>query len=285
MNKTAIITLSEPGFRVAKQLAPAFPSAEIFLHESIPAPEGSATPFPAIIKLTAEIFHSFRELVYIAPCGVVVRAIAPLIQHKLSDPAVVALDVGGRWAVSLLSGHEGGANSLAITVANTLGAEPVISTTTEAVKRFIIGIGCRRGTSAETLIAAIREGASLANISLEEIRYLASAELKADETGLLEASAQLGIPLRFLAAEEILSTTKAFRHSDFVANKVKLPAVAEPSALLAGRRTSLILPKTIIRGTTIAIARENCLSLASAPAAPSTEPTAPKPPSAPATSS
>ena len=55
-----------------------------------------------------------RGLVYVVPVGVAVRAIAPLIRHKTTDPAVVAVNVGGRWAVSLLSGHEGGANQLAI---------------------------------------------------------------------------------------------------------------------------------------------------------------------------
>ena len=88
---------------------------------------------------------------------------------------------------------------------------------------------------------------------------MASASLKSDEAGLLQAAKELGLNLRFIAADEILSTAKKFGHSKFVADKVKLPAVAEPSALLAGRRTQLILPKTIINGVTVAIARENCL--------------------------
>ena len=75
----------------------------------------------------------------------------------------------------------------------------------------------------------------------------------------MQAARELGLSLRFINASEILSTTKTFRHSQFVADKIKLPAVAEPSALLAGRRTQLILPKTIIHGVTVAIARENFL--------------------------
>ena len=116
-----------------------------------------AERFTKIADLTASLFPVCRGLVYAAPCGVVVRAIAPLIQSKFEDPAVVVLDAGGRWAVSLLSGHEGGANALAIRVANLLGAEPVITTTTEALKSVIVGIGCRRGTPAERIVAAIRE--------------------------------------------------------------------------------------------------------------------------------
>jgi cobalt-precorrin 5A hydrolase len=87
---------------------------------------------------------------------------------------------------------------------------------------------------------------------------LASASLKAEEAGLLQAAEKLGLSLRFISAEEILSTRKYFQHSRFVARKVSLPAVAEPAALLAGRRTKLILPKTIFNQVTVAIARENC---------------------------
>jgi hypothetical protein len=64
--------------------------------------------FTKIADLTASLFPVCRALVYAVPCGVVVRAIAPLVNSKYEDPAIVVLDAGGRWAVSLLSGHEGG---------------------------------------------------------------------------------------------------------------------------------------------------------------------------------
>lgn len=254
---TAIITLSETGAAVARRLAAKLGDCDIYLHECAQALAGE-TSFPAVVALTAEIFGSYRNLIYIAPCGVVVRAIAPLVCHKLSDPAVVVLDVGARWAVSLLSGHEGGANDLALAVGNALHAEPVISTTTEAEKSVIVGIGCRRGTPADTLVAVIHEGLAMAGVSLQEVRYVASAQLKSDEAGLLDACARLGIPLRFIAEDAIRACTRDFDTSSFVSNNVNLPAVAEPSALLAGTKTSCILNKTIIRGATIAIARENC---------------------------
>lgn len=67
----------------------------------------AAERFTKIADLTATLFPVCRGLVYAAPCGIVVRAIAPLVKSKFEDPAVVVLDAGGRWAVSLLSGHEG----------------------------------------------------------------------------------------------------------------------------------------------------------------------------------
>ena len=202
------------------------------------------------------LFPVCPALVYAAPCGVVVRAVAPLVQSKYADPAVVVLDAGGRWAVSLLSGHEGGANDLAIRVANLVGAEPVVTTTTEALKSVIVGIGCRRGTEAERIVAAIRAALAEAKINLEEVRLIASADLKADEPGLLAAAQTLCIPFRFLPAAEIQASARDFGHSAFVEEKVSLPAVAEPAALLAGRRTQFISRKKIYDGITIALARE-----------------------------
>jgi cobalt-precorrin 5A hydrolase len=256
--RLALITLSVEGARVAMRLACAMPGTDLYLHSAV-AIRAKAKRFDAIVALTRRVFRRYEGLIYICPTGVVVRAIAPLVQHKLSDPAVVVLDVGARYAISLLSGHEGGANALALRVANTLGAEPVVTTTTEAVKNLIVGIGCRRGAASEAIIAAVREALRKVRATPEQVRLLASADIKANEKGLIEAAAQLGLSLRFITSDEIRATTRKFQRSEFVKSKVNLPAVAEPCALLAGRRTQLLLPKTILNGVTVAVARENCL--------------------------
>ena len=109
-------------------------------------------------------------MVFAVPTGVAVRAIAPLIKHKKEDPAVVVLDVVGRFAISLLSGHEGGANDLALAVGNILGAEPVITTTTEALKTVIVGVGCRRGASAQKIQEAVEAALQETGIDKAEVR-------------------------------------------------------------------------------------------------------------------
>ncbi len=170
---------------------------------------------------------------------------------------MVVVDVGARWAISLLSGHEGGANELAVAVGNILAAEPVISTTTEALKRVIVGVGCRRGAKSENILAAIEAALKEADSDFSQVRLLSSASIKANEGGLLSAARELGIPLRFITADEIRESAREFDHSAFVEEKVNLPAVAEPCALLAGRRTRLVLPKRSYDGVTIALARES----------------------------
>jgi cobalt-precorrin 5A hydrolase len=261
--KLAFISLSPEGAALAFHLQKAWPEGEVFLHRQVLS-RFPAKRFDSILALTKTIFSKFEGLIYVMPTGVAVRSLACCLQHKTQDPAVVVVDVGGRYAISLLSGHEGGANDLALRVGNVLEAEPIITTTTEALKRLIVGIGCRRGAAKESIIVAVQTALEESALEINQVRYLASADIKADEEGLIQAAIILGIPLRFIASQEIGTTIKAFEHSPFVKAKVNLPGVAEASALLAGRRTQLILPKKIINGVTIAIARENFLLSASA---------------------
>lgn len=80
---------------------------------------------------TGRMFDRVDGLVYIGAAGIAVRAIAPYLKDKMTDPAVVAVDELGTYAVSLLSGHVGGANRLAKAVAGILGAKPVITTASD----------------------------------------------------------------------------------------------------------------------------------------------------------
>lgn len=74
-----------------------------------------------------------EQLVCFLATGAVVRLVAPLLGDKTSDPGVVCVDEAGRFAVSLVGGHGGGANALAREVGDVLGAEPVVTTATDAV--------------------------------------------------------------------------------------------------------------------------------------------------------
>lgn len=72
-------------------------------------------------------------LVVFLATGAAVRLIAPLLEDKHNDPGVVTMDDAGRFAVALAGGHGGGANDLAARAADTLGAEPVITTASDAL--------------------------------------------------------------------------------------------------------------------------------------------------------
>lgn len=253
-----LITLSNIGAKVARKLAAHLPACTLYFHEAMENC-GEAVSFGRTADLVRDIFPKTGGIIFMGPCGVMVRAVAPLLQSKLSDPPVVVVDVHGRYSVSLLGGHEGGANDLSLSVANILGAEPVITTTSEAARTIIVGVGCRRGCSARAIVEAVRWALCEAGIEEGGVRFLASADIKADEPGLKQAATELGMPLRLISSDEIRASAREFNPTPLAALKVNLPAVAEPAALLAGRRTTLILPRIIRNGVTVALARENCL--------------------------
>ncbi|SED17304.1 cobalt-precorrin 5A hydrolase / precorrin-3B C17-methyltransferase [Streptomyces sp. 3213] len=78
-------------------------------------------------------FAECEQLVCFLATGAVVRLLAPLLADKRTDPGVVCVDEGGRFAVSLVGGHGGGANELAVEVGELLAAQPVVTTATDAV--------------------------------------------------------------------------------------------------------------------------------------------------------
>lgn len=78
-------------------------------------------------------FAECEQLVCFLAAGAVVRLVAPLLGDKTSDPGVVCVDEGGRFAVSLVGGHAGGANELACKVGELLQAQPVVTTATDSV--------------------------------------------------------------------------------------------------------------------------------------------------------
>ncbi|MEV6052504.1 precorrin-3B C(17)-methyltransferase [Streptomyces sp. NPDC052107] len=78
-------------------------------------------------------FAECEQLVCFLATGAAVRLLAPLLGDKTADPGVVCVDEAGRFAVSLVGGHGGGANELARAVGELLGAEPVVTTATDSV--------------------------------------------------------------------------------------------------------------------------------------------------------
>ena len=110
MQKIAIIQISEAGAYAAQQIRQAT-AGEVIPRADVPAR-----------------WNDFDAFVFIGAMGICVRTIAPLVEDKHSDPAILCLDTLGRHVIPVLSGHIGGANALAEALAQLLGAQAVITT-------------------------------------------------------------------------------------------------------------------------------------------------------------
>jgi cobalt-precorrin 5A hydrolase len=218
-------------------------------------------PFDSVYELTARLFQDTDALVFVGACGIAVRAVAPLVRSKLTDPAVVVCDETGRFAVSLLSGHAGGANTLAERIAAHIGATPVVTTASDAraalsgseqPRSLVLGIGCRRGLTAETIERAVTILLWDANIPLARVREAATIDIKREEAGLLGFAAAHNLPLRFYSAEELTAVPGVFSASERVLQAVGVGNVCERAAVLCGGKGSLILKKTARDGVTVA---------------------------------
>lgn len=178
----AIISVSKDGRDLSKKLAqalkPPFNEVKRFVFEKY-ADEGSEK-FSDIKELTMRLFGEFDALIFVCACGIAVRAIAPHIKSKTTDPAVVVVDDSGKFAIPILSGHIGGANSLARIIAVYIGAEPVITTATDI-----------RGKFSPDLFAKAN---NLILDDLQAAKEVAAAVLRGDSVAVTGAFPMINIP-------------------------------------------------------------------------------------------
>ncbi len=308
----------------------------------------------SLFQWTGAVFSDTDALVFVGASGIAVRAIAPYVADKRRDPAVLVLDEGRQFVISLLSGHLGGANEITQLLADALGAVPVITTATDVRDRFavdvfaknnhlwisdmklakevsarllreeeicitvdpgmedamqelvwakkvprglrfvpweesaerraaqketvwihlgvasyshlgeqtlylvprqvVLGMGCRRGTSYETIRGFMEERLLHAGIFQEAIVCLASIDLKAAEPGMLKLAEVLQIPFICYSAEELLKAPGTYQASAFVKSVTGVDNVCERSAVLASEKGRLIMKKQSAGGVTAACA-------------------------------
>ena len=137
--KVAVFAYSRQGCRTARKVMGFFQGNEIRAYTMERFEE---TGFGAIGRPSKPfyepIFAWADTLVFVGSVGIAVREIAPFVRSKLTDPAVVSMDELGTFVIPLLSGHIGGANDLALRLAEVVGGTAVITTATDINKKFSV---------------------------------------------------------------------------------------------------------------------------------------------------
>ena len=138
MSQIAIAGFTANGCVLAQKIANELEGARAWAPRRI-SEEVGLPGFDSVGAWAGEAFaQGCGGIVFVGACGIAVRAVAPYVASKMHDPAVVCVDEAGKWAISLLSGHVGGANDLARRVARIVGATPVVTTATDVRGVFAI---------------------------------------------------------------------------------------------------------------------------------------------------
>lgn len=313
---------------------------------------GELSEMRPLHELIGEWFPKADAIIFVCAAGIAVRSIAPYLQHKSKDPAVVVVDELGEFCIPVLSGHCGGANELAGELAELTGAIPVVTTATDrekkpaidvfAVKnhleitdwqlakkvsagllagkrigiyteegieivgeippdlylltedggdglernrrknkeigicissrllqaspfaetlymipkRITVGIGCKKGITAEKIKNAVECCLAEEGISPKALLGAATIDLKKEEAGLLAFCREMGLSLSAFSPQELMQVEGSCSPSSFVKEITGVDNVCERSALAAsGGR--LICRKRIYEGVTVALAERN----------------------------
>ena len=125
-NTLNILVVSASSLSLARKIRDEYPGKTvIYCREA----DNDIEPVTSFKELTGNLFDKSETIVFIGAMGICVRSIAPYIKSKYTDPAVICLDSTGKYVVSVLSGHIGGANELTHELARILDAEAVLQPT------------------------------------------------------------------------------------------------------------------------------------------------------------
>lgn len=276
------------GERLCKELRAMGWEAKAYIKSKYAPETGEST-------VVEESLHSWMEarwdvfdaLLFVGATGIAVRALAPFVKSKKTDPAVLCMDEKGTYCIPLLSGHLGGANDLARQLCSRTGALAVITTATDLNDCFAIdlfakeqgqeirdmkqakeisaallsgkpivtvGLGCRKGASLAEVQTAVQTVCERNRIPLACIRQLVSIDLKKEEEGLIQAAGELGVPFVTYSAEELSKVSGEYTASLFVKSVTGVDNVCERSAVLGSGYGVLIQKKLAVGPVTAALA-------------------------------
>jgi cobalt-precorrin 5A hydrolase len=127
---------------------------------------------------------------------------------------------------------------------------------------IVAGVGCRKGTSAREIGAAIDAALSRAGLRTDALDVIAAPAMKSAEAGIAAAANELGVPLVLVPQAELEAAgARTVTRSERVVALMGVPSAAEAAALAAaGPAARLVAPRTAVGPATCALARSEALS-------------------------
>lgn len=174
MDKIYIISFTQKGAELSTILQKIYPDAELYGKYSA---KNVKILKKDIKSFTADIFNESRAVIFISALGIAVRAVAPLIAAKNKDAAVIVIDDTGKYVIPVLSGHIGGANEMALEIAEYINAEPVITTATDRNNKFAVDVWAEKNNLYIDDITMIKEVSSRI-LRNENVGFITDYEVK-----------------------------------------------------------------------------------------------------------
>ena len=139
MEKTAVLAITKNGVVIGQNLKKFFPDFEIFAPLKLSNDSGDIVWYAeSTSEKIVQLFKDNNALICLFSLGAVIRLIAPHLKDKKTDPAVIVIDDKTNFVISVLSGHIGGANELTHTIAEKVGATPVVTTAADVNKTIAV---------------------------------------------------------------------------------------------------------------------------------------------------
>ncbi|MGB5157181.1 MAG: cobalamin biosynthesis protein [Desulfobacterales bacterium] len=227
MKSTAVYALTPRGAQLGKTISDQM-KADFFLPSAFAA-DFDAIPFTGMLRVVKKNFSLYLRHIFIASAGIVVRAISPHLASKYEDPAVVVLDQEGKFCISLISGHLGGANRLAKEVAELTKGIPVITTATDSA-----------GIVSLDMLAKEKK---LKMLNPKAVKHVSMALLSDKPVMIFDANNSLGLKNKDNSIKIIWISREEDMRDDLPGVRVTFKAVKNPSP------GHLILhPKCLIAG-------------------------------------
>lgn len=155
--KLAVICFTLTGFQTAQRIRQAMETQGHTVLSSVKSRYFPDSVRESVGEWTGKQFECQDAILFVGAAGIAVRSIAPYIVSKKSDPAILVIDECGKFVISLMSGHLGGANELALKLSEILEAVPVVTTATDLHGRFAVDVFAKKNHCEILFMKAAKE--------------------------------------------------------------------------------------------------------------------------------